>query len=78
MLPQERELVPIAALKLDPAVDNVKEAATAKAERVLPFKNRPFAVFEQVLDDADHFGGGDSLSNMLRIFSFPATDSLAT
>src|SRR5215475_12883143 len=44
--PEERQLVPIASLERDLAVDNVKEAAASQSIRIAPFEDRPFAVFE--------------------------------
>jgi len=52
---EEREFIPIAALEDDLVVEDVKEAATAQAFGIAPFKNRPFAVGEQVFRDAKSF-----------------------
>jgi len=54
MLPQKAQLVPITALGSDSSLDHVKEAAASQAEWITPFENGPFAVLEQVLDNARH------------------------
>jgi hypothetical protein len=56
VLAKEGQLVPIPALKNDFIVDDVKEAATPKSERVAPFEDGPLAVFKNVLHEATHFG----------------------
>ena len=52
---KEGELIPVTTLKDDPVVNDMEEAAAPEPERVTPFKDCPFAVFEQVLNDTDHF-----------------------
>lgn len=51
---KEGELVPVAPLKLDEGVADVKEAAASEAERIPPLENRPLTLFEEILDDAHH------------------------
>ena len=51
---QERQLVPLAGLELDERAPHAEEAASAQSEGVPPLEDRPLAVLEQVLDDADH------------------------
>lgn len=55
----ETQLVPVAALKNDLVILNMKEAAAAQARGVLPFKDRPCAVLEQIFDLAVHLGLGE-------------------
>ena len=54
----------------------MEEATAAKSLGVLPFKNRPLAVLEQVVDHADHFGhrefGRKHLSNRFPSFGRPS------
>lgn len=59
VLPQEAQLVPVAALEGDLAVLHAEEAAAAQAQRVLPFQHGPLAVLEEVFHDAHHLGPGE-------------------
>src|SRR6516165_8458199 len=56
---KKRGSVPIPALKNDFVVLDTKETAAPQAEQVLPFKDRPLAVLEDVFGDADHFRSGE-------------------
>ena len=64
---QKCQLVPIATLEGDPSINHVKEATPPQSERVTPLENRPFAFFEDVLDDANHLrrskAGSEHLAN---------------
>jgi hypothetical protein len=53
----ERELVPIAALKSVPSVDDAEKTAAAQSFRVAPFQDCSFSVLEEILWNADHLGG---------------------
>jgi hypothetical protein len=59
---KERQLVPVASLKDDLSADDMKKPATSQTKRVAPFENRPFAVFEEVLNDANHFCRAEALT----------------
>ncbi len=54
--PKKSELVPVAPLEDDLIVDDVEESAAPEPERVAPFQNGPFAILENLLDDASHVG----------------------
>src|SRR6516162_3072608 len=55
---QERQLVPVAALKCDPPVHHMEEPTTSQAAGVAPLKDSPLALGEEILDDAVHPGRG--------------------
>jgi hypothetical protein len=61
----ERQLVPVASLKDDLSIDDMKKAATPQTERVAPFENHPFSIFEEVLNNANHFCPGEAFSKHL-------------
>src|SRR5215472_6291920 len=58
---EERQLVPVAALEHNFPINNVKEPASAQAERIAPFENAPFAIFKDVFRNAHHFGGPEGV-----------------
>src|SRR5262249_23641980 len=62
---EERQLVPVAALEhnfpINFPINNVKEPASAQAERIAPFENAPFAIFKDVFRNAHHFGGPEGV-----------------
>ena len=72
MHPQERESIPIAALKNDFPVLHVKKAAAAQTLGIPPLQNDPFAVFKDVFRNAMHRRGGqlarEHLANRLPAF----------
>src|SRR4029079_18435862 len=55
--PHEREFVPIAALKSDLSVNDMKEAAPAQSFRIPPLEDCPLAVGKEIFANANHFGG---------------------
>src|SRR5437667_3893317 len=55
---QEGEAVPISSLKGNLLVLDAEEAAPVQPERVFPLEDRPLAVLEDVLHDADHLRFG--------------------
>src|SRR5574338_1221193 len=58
---EKTQLVPVAALEGDLALDDLKEAAAAQALGITPFENRPVAILEDVLGNADHLRLGKAL-----------------
>lgn len=58
MLTQKTEHVPVSTLKAYLPVDDVKKTAATQAEGITPFENGPFAIFENMLDKADHLRQG--------------------
>src|SRR5438270_3658818 len=66
---RRKNLVPIAALKSNVAVDHMEEPATSQPVGVPPLKDRPLPLFEDVLNDAVHFcrgkSGREHLANIL-------------
>lgn len=53
---QECQFIPISSLKYDFAVEDVEKTAPSQSEWVAPLQHTPIAVFEDVLDNADHLG----------------------
>lgn len=62
---QERQLVPIATLKNNPVILDVKEPASPQSKRIPPFENCPVTVFKNILDDAYHFRSGEPVGEHL-------------
>src|SRR5437763_12348892 len=66
---RRKNVVPIAALKSNVAVDHMEEAATSQTVGVPPLKDRPLPLFEDVVNEAVHFcrgkSGREHLANIL-------------
>ena len=62
---------PSSSLKRDLSVDDLKKAATSQTEGVAPFKNRPFAIFEEALNDTAIFTVAKPSANIRCMASRP-------
>src|SRR5262245_19133381 len=72
---KKRQLVPVASLELNERVPDMKKTTAAKAPRVSPLEDRPFAVLEEILDDAHHVRSRE-LAREHRSDVLPALDRL--
>src|SRR5512133_3444105 len=59
VLPEEAQLVPVAALEGDPSSHDAEEPAPAQAQGIAPLEDGPLAVLEEVLHEAHHLCGGE-------------------
>lgn len=54
MQPVKRNSIPVAALKNDLAVDDMKETTTAQTFRIFPLEHSPLTIFENIFRYTNH------------------------
>jgi hypothetical protein len=70
MLAQKRQSIPITTLKHDFIPFELEKAAAPQPQRIGPLQHAPLAVFEDVFNDANHFGQREFVHKHLMDGSF--------